>query len=233
MRTTVQNVLVPVLLGIGITASATPALDNHIDSAAPPPPLPCTVQSTNPSNFNGTAINGGSFIWFNANFTASGIPSKGATIFFQNSTIQFTADQTYTVAVPNAQITFSPNVSCASTSFNGNTWMTTVPISGSDEIFLSGVAFPVPASFANANGKVTGPVTWLGTFSSTAAAVSIKWKWGAVRSSLQQQRPRRDAGRNRPERHQLQELCNRWRPRRWRFKLDRFLEWHSKCAVRL
>jgi hypothetical protein len=140
----------------------------------------CTTQSTNASNFDGTSINGGSYIWFNANFTASGIPKTGATIFFQNSTIQFTADQTYSVAVPSAQITFSPNVACASTYFDGQTWMTTVPISGSDEIFLSGVAFPVPFSFAKVNGKVTGPVTWQGTFSSTTAGMSINWKWGAA-----------------------------------------------------
>src|SRR5258706_18513 len=50
-------------------------------------PAACAAQSANPSNFNGTSIQGGSFIWFNANLTASGIPSTGATVFFQNSTI--------------------------------------------------------------------------------------------------------------------------------------------------
>ena len=138
--------------------------------------------STNTSNFNGTSIEPGSFIWFNANFTASGIPSTGATIYVTGSTITFTADQTYTVAVPNAQITFSPSTTCASTSFDTgtNTWMTTVPLSGSDEIFLTGVAFPVPATFADANGRIQGPVTWQGTFASSAAGVTVGWKWGAA-----------------------------------------------------
>ena len=146
-----------------------------------------TAQSTCPSsanisNFNGTPIQPGSFIWFNANFTASGIPSTGATIFFTASTITFTADQPYTVNVPNAQITFSPNVVCASTSFDTatNTWMTTVPLAGSDEVFLSGVTFLVPASFAQANGRVQGPVTWQGTFTSDTAGISVAWKWGAA-----------------------------------------------------
>jgi len=70
------------------------------------------------------------------------------------------------VSVPNAQITFDPDAVCASTSFDtgSNTWMTTVPLAGSDEIFLTGVAFPVPASFATADGRVNGPVTWGGQF---------------------------------------------------------------------
>jgi hypothetical protein len=145
-------------------------------------PAACTAQSTNYSNFNGTPIQGGNFIWFNANLKASGIPSTGATVFFQNSTIQFMADQPYNLAVPNAQITFSPSAVCASTSFDTltQTWMTTVPLSGSDEVFLSGLAFPVPSSFANAGGKVDGAVVWQGTFFTDAPGVTMNWKWGAA-----------------------------------------------------
>jgi hypothetical protein len=142
----------------------------------------CPSTSTNNSNFNGTPIEPGSFIWFNANFTASGIPSTGATITLTSSTINFMADQTYTVSAPNAQITFDPSAACASTVFDtaSNTWTTTVPLAGSDEIFLSGVAFPVPASFASAYGRVQGPVTWQGAFSADTAGISIAWKWGAA-----------------------------------------------------
>src|ERR1700688_1679959 len=133
--------------------------------------------SNNISNFNGTPIEPGSFIWFNANFTASGIPSTGATISF-TSTITFTTDQPYIVNLPNAQITFDPNAACASTSFDtaSNTWMTTVPLAGSDEIFLAGVAFPVPVGFS----RVNGPVTWQGSFTSNTAGISVAWKWGAA-----------------------------------------------------
>jgi hypothetical protein len=55
--------------------------------------------------------------------------------------------------------------------------VTTVPISGSDEIFLTGLAFKVPA------GGLPGginPVTWQGTFDSNKHGVSISWKWGAA-----------------------------------------------------
>jgi len=163
-----------------VTLDTNSSVDETIDFGYVSMPSSCAVQSPNSSNFNGTPINGGSIIWFNANFTASGIPSSGATIFFESSTIQFTADQPYNVAVPGAEIVFSPSATCASTSFNQGIWVTTVPVSGNDEIFLSGLAFPVPASFANVNGKVTGPVIWQGSFGSTAPGVSINWKWGAA-----------------------------------------------------
>jgi sugar lactone lactonase YvrE len=165
-------------LGNAFTAGSSP-FSVAITPASPPP---CTAQSTNSSNFNGTPIQGGDFIWFNANFTAKGIPSSGATLFFQNSTISFTADKAYNVPVPNSQITFSPSATCSSISFNSltNTWMITVPVSGSDEIFLSGLTFPVPTSFANVNGKVSGPVAWTGTFGTNIPGVSMQWKWGAA-----------------------------------------------------
>jgi hypothetical protein len=128
----------------------------------------CIAQTAIASNFNGTPVNGGSFIWFNANFKAEGIPSTGAKVFFRNSTIQFAADQGYSLIVPNAQITFDPSVKCATTSYDPvtNTFFTTVPVSGSDEIFLTGRAFAVPASFANVGGKVNGSVVWQGTLGS-------------------------------------------------------------------
>ncbi len=140
------------------------------------------AQAAISAKFSGTPINGGSYIWFNTNFSASGIPAAGAMISLTGSTISFTGDQAYNLAVPNALITFSSNVTCASSSFDAitNTWMATVPISGSDEIFLSGLAFPVPASFASAGGKINGPVTWKGTVASRTPGVSIKWKWGAA-----------------------------------------------------
>jgi hypothetical protein len=42
------------------------------------------------------------------------------------------------------------------------------------------LAFPVPDSFANAGGRVKGPVTWQGAFSSSTDAMTISWKWGAA-----------------------------------------------------
>jgi hypothetical protein len=143
-------------------------------------PAQCLTQTGISSNFNGTAIPGGDYIWFSANFTASGIPSMGATIFLQNSAIQFTANNTnYNLAVPNAQITFSPSATCTSTSFDGstNTWITVTPLQGEDEVFLSGLAFPVPSG--GLPGGVN-PVIWVGGFGSDTAGITVHWKWGAA-----------------------------------------------------
>lgn len=142
----------------------------------------CIAQTANSSNFNATPINAGNFIWFNANFKASGIPATGAKVYFRNSTIQFAADQTYSLLVPNAQVTFDPTVTCATTSYDpvSNTFFTTVPVTGSDEIFLAGRAFAVPAGFASVGGIVKGAVIWQGTLGSDTEGVSVSWKWGAA-----------------------------------------------------
>jgi hypothetical protein len=146
------------------------------------PALACSAPMSIDAKFNGTSIPGGSYIWFNANLTAKGIPAAGATLIFENSTISFTADRLYTLPVPNAQIVFSPSAACATTTYDAasQSWKTTVPLAGSDEIFLSGVAFPVPASFALVLGKVTGPVTWTGTLATNTPGVSTTWKWSAA-----------------------------------------------------
>src|SRR5260221_2294566 len=145
-------------------------------------PPPCPTQTSNASNFNGTPIAAGDVIWFNSNFTAKGVPSSGATLSFTNSTIQFTAEQPYNLAVPNGQVTFSPGAACASMSFDTltNTFMITVPVSGDDEIFLTGLAFSVPAGFGGSNGTVNGPVVWNGTLSSSTPGITVQLELGAA-----------------------------------------------------
>lgn len=148
----------------------------------PPPPPPCTASATNSSNFNGTAVSAGTYIWFNAHFKASNVPSSGATIDLTNGNISFTAGGTsYSLTVPNARITFSPSATCTSTTFDSSTstWNTTVPISGDDEVFLTGLAWQVPAG-----GLAPGanPVNFSGTYSSESSApgLSIQMVWSAA-----------------------------------------------------
>jgi len=151
-------------------------------SCPTPPPPPCVATATNSSNFNGTFVPGGSFLWFNANFTARNVPSSGVTIDFTQGNISFTAGGTpYSLAVPNAKITFSPSATCTSTTFDSvtNTWMTTVPISGDDEIFLTGLAWQVPAGGLPGGAN---PVNFSGTYSSETSApgLSIQMKWSVA-----------------------------------------------------
>ncbi len=131
------------------------------------------------SGFNGTAIAAGRYIWFNAVFKVnSSLGSSPVTIQLSNSSIQFTANGTpYNLTVPDADITFDPSASCATTTFNGVKWVTTVPSSMSgNNSFLSGLAFPVPVNFP---GGIS-PVTWSGTFSSSVPNISLDWKWAAA-----------------------------------------------------
>lgn len=155
---------------------------SSISCPAPPPPPPCEASATNSSNFNGTPVAAGAYIWFNAHFKANGVPSNGVTIDFTNGNISFTAGgQAYSLAVPNAKITFSSSASCTSTTFDSgtNTWMTTVPIRGDDEIFLTGLAWPVPSGGLPGGAN---PVKFNGTYSAETSSpgLSIQMQWGAA-----------------------------------------------------
>lgn len=150
--------------------------------SSPPPPPPCEKSATNSSNFNGTSVPAGASLWFNANFTAQHVPSTGVTIDFTQGNISFTAGGTpYSLAVPNARISFSSSASCTSTTYDSvtNTWVTTVPISGDDEIFLTGFAWPVPSGGLPPGAN---PVKFSGTYSSEASApgLSIQMKWSVA-----------------------------------------------------
>lgn len=129
-------------------------------------------------NFNGTAIPSNSFIWFNSNFQVNGgLGSTPATLEFQNASIQFLANGAqYNLPVPNSLITLSPSANCASVTFSGS-WQVTVPISGSDEISLSALAFPVPAG--GLPGGIQN-VTWRGTILTNQSGLNLQWKWGAA-----------------------------------------------------
>jgi len=136
------------------------------------------LNSTIKSNFNGTAIPGGSYIWFNANFKASGTSGRNVTIHFSNSTIKFSVGGTpVELAAPSATINFSTSATKASTEKVGGEWVTTVPSGFGDDVFLTGFAFHVPA------GGLPGginPVTWQGSFTTASSGVGISWKWGAA-----------------------------------------------------
>lgn len=142
------------------------------------PPLVCDLSSIG-SNFNGTAIKGGNYIWFNSIFKPTGVPSSGATIYFHDGSIQFAANGTsYNLAVPNATITYSASATSASTTFDvgTNTWLTTVPTSYSGNVFLSGLSYQVPVDLPGG----INPVTWSGEFNATASGISASWKWAAA-----------------------------------------------------
>src|SRR6185295_19400726 len=71
------------------------------------------VTSCIKSDFNGTKISTSNYIWFNSNFKISGVPSTGATVTFNNSTVAITSNNgNFTYNVPDGQIVFSPTATC-------------------------------------------------------------------------------------------------------------------------
>ena len=134
------------------------------------------------SNFNGTAIGAGKYIWFNSVLKPSGLGSSTVNIYLRSSTITFTANgNNYYLPVPGATITYSPSATTATTTFDTTTnqWLTTVPTSasGNGNTFLTGLSFPVPA------GGLPGginPVTWQGQFYTDTTGVTLNWQWAAA-----------------------------------------------------
>src|SRR5947208_1438982 len=108
--------------------------------------VPSTVSSITGS-FNGTAIPAGDAIWFDAAFTASGLPSTGSvTIHADNGAIDFTAGGTaYHVPVPNGVIVLTHGATTAAASFDptDNDWDVSAPSGGTGDVFMGGAALPV------------------------------------------------------------------------------------------
>jgi hypothetical protein len=80
----------------------------------------------------------------------------------------------FTYSIPNGTIVFKPSATCASTTFSGGQWMTTVPVKGGDEMLLSAFGIKAPADVKGAT------VTWTAGFSANVTGVSINWKAGSA-----------------------------------------------------
>ena len=137
------------------------------------------VPSSIGSNFNGTPISQGDYIWFNSVVSVRGQSGSAAALSFNSSTITFSANgKPVTLNVPAAVITFSSSATTATTVFNANTnsWVTSVPIGYTGNVFLSGLAYAVPANFPTG----LNPVTWSGSFYSGTSGLSAQWQWAAA-----------------------------------------------------
>jgi hypothetical protein len=121
----------------------------------------------------------GDWIWFNSVVTVKNLPTTtSATIGMINGTVTFTLNGSpVTLTAPNAEITYSPATSSASTTFDTarNTWITTVPATGPGSQWMTGFAYQVPAGGL----KALNPVTWSGTFTSNTPGLGIQWQWAA------------------------------------------------------
>ena len=138
------------------------------------------------SNFNGTAIPQGDYIWFTGALTVKGLPSGPTTVYVSHAQVAFTADgKNYKIAVPSSVITFSSATSVATTdytqlypTFLGKGWSTQLPSSGlAGNDLMTAVEFKVPS------GGLTGGiqnVSFTATFSSYAGGLTVNWQWAAA-----------------------------------------------------
>jgi hypothetical protein len=145
-------------------------------------PTACTVVS----NFNGTALGGNHYLWFNAIVSVKGVNSRSVQLTFVNSTITFNVQgNQQVISVPNAEIDFSPTTTTATTTFNPPSqsdpygrYVTSVNSSANlGKDFLVGVPVLIPAG-----GWPGGenPVTWTGTFESNSTGLTVQWQWATA-----------------------------------------------------
>jgi hypothetical protein len=129
-------------------------------------------------NFNGTAIPAGDYLWFSSVAKVQGVGTAPVTLQFTGQTIDFVAGSTpYHLAVPNSVVTLSPTATTATTFDTAtNTWTTTVPTRFSGNVFLAGLAVPLPAGLP---GGIKN-VTWQSEVSSDTAGLKVNWQWAAA-----------------------------------------------------
>jgi hypothetical protein len=140
--------------------------------------VPSTASSI-VGNFNGTAVPAGDTLWFSASFSAGGLPNAPVTLHVDGGSIDFTAGgNAYHAAVPNGVIVLTPGATSASASFDptDGDWDVSAPSGGAGNVFLGGVALPVPSGLP---GGIRN-VTWSANFWSDTAGVNVNWRWAAA-----------------------------------------------------
>jgi len=140
----------------------------------------CTISNSSlTSNFNGTTIPAGRYIWFNSSFDPGplGSGTDPVTINITNGIITFTANNVpYTLNVPNARIRFDATATTASTQFINNQWETVVPRAYSLDVFMTGLSYLVPVNFP---GNYTN-VKWTTNITIDKPGISLAWRWAAA-----------------------------------------------------
>jgi hypothetical protein len=141
----------------------------------------CTQTTQVTTNFNGTSIPQGDYIWLTVHLKASGLPSHSvATVRFDNVLVQATVNgQPYNLTLPSGIVVFNPNITTSTLSYDSpsNTYTVTVPTSLSGNAFVTGIPYPVPSGGIPggvSNVKVTGRM------STDTAGISTNWQWAAA-----------------------------------------------------
>lgn len=146
-----------------------------------------TINSSITAGFNSFAIPNGDAIWFAAVLQLTGphpnatdLDTQGLHIHFVHQTLTFTepSGATFVKYLPDSIAEFSKTATTARTVWGSinDTWVTTVPLNYTGDVFLSGYAYYVGASGVPGSTHVT----WSGQFLSSECAFQFNWKWGAA-----------------------------------------------------
>lgn len=140
-------------------------------------PVGATVSSI-ASNFNGTAINRGNFIWFNLALNPGSLATDTSFVV-NNQSVTFAGAVPNPILLPNAIVNYSSSASTCTTTFNSgtNTWTTTLPLAGAKNSFAGGFGYLVPSP--GLPGGIN-PVTWSADFHSTPSPLTVQWQWAAA-----------------------------------------------------
>jgi hypothetical protein len=130
------------------------------------------------SNFNGTAIPGNDFIWFNSVIHLRGsVPATPFTASVRDARISFSAGGTnYALGVPDADVTFDSTAK-ATTTFHNGAFVTETNPSFSGNSFLTGLALRVPSTGLPGGIK---SLTWTADFYASKPGVGLNWQWSAA-----------------------------------------------------
>jgi len=133
------------------------------------------------AGFNSFSLTSGDVVWFSAVAQLTGTkPTADFGIRFTNQTLTFVEPNgtTFTKRLSGSAVQYVAGGTSASTSWGtaGPNWVTTVPLSYSGNVFLSGYSFFVPAGGLPGSTKVT----WSGNFTANANGTTVNWKWSAA-----------------------------------------------------
>lgn len=137
----------------------------------------CTPSLT--AGFNGTPIPANSYLWFNSVLKVK-LPA-GTTgpvnLFLDGATLAVTpkgGTPTF-YNLPSAQILYMPGATSATTTFTAGAFVTAVPASFGDNVFLTGLALPLPAGLPPG-----ASATFSGTFTTDTPGVTLQYQFAAA-----------------------------------------------------
>jgi hypothetical protein len=157
--------------------------DSVVDLVVSRGPSACDSPTMIAGRFNRRTVphdpdGSGNYVWFNSVVKLLNRDRRPATLEFTGGRIEFEAEGTeYVLTVPPARVRFDEGAELATTDFIGGRWVTTVPSDYRGDVFLSGLAFRVPAG--GLPGGI-GPVTWWGNFNTDTPGTRVRWEWAAA-----------------------------------------------------